>query len=616
MKMPCDQRITCPCDELPLSNYSAEDPDRRIFLGRYYGDPGKLPCIGCDGPPTTGGCVSFSDSLANQDDADWCAIISLAECEVASNLNNPCWVCRGTGGSAGLLFGFHSSNPSGDPCCDPNLPEDCCCQSEPSDPSDPPPDGDKPPDDPDDPNPPPRLYCNDPQSCTVSCGPGKQPFTATIEHCRFQASSKAMANRMAYSAACQMAREYRICTDDNWGGGNACKVVCQDQYFELQLQATSQQDLDLTWSVTSGSLPEGVQMDDTGNITGTPTSGGESTSATVTIDDGLGHTHDREICFSVMGIQNDGDLGTTKVDQPYTGQVSATGGFAPYVYASDDLPAWLTMTAAGALSGTPDTVGGNDFTVRVTDNLSNTCEFACTLEVLGPKIFCPSQGTVCVFYNDDVTADPPGCLFTGTVPSKLVLTPGGNISGIPTTPGSFNIIATDPVTGQVNSKVCPGINPDPGEPAAAAQDMVWTGYTVGAPSPHCSTSGGGSGSGAVAHVYASGCCYMTGSWTYEGRGGKAEAGLKNCSGAGYLVTLSISVTFAHGGSCPFPAFDVYVGYNGGWTLLATGMDVPTWNWSGSYTLPNGVSDVISFEVDVRGDATANGTMTVSPATPP
>jgi hypothetical protein len=57
------------------------------------------------------------------------------------------------------------------------------------------------------------------------------------------------------------------------------------------------------------------------------------------------------------------------VDQPYTAQMSASGGTAPYSWAleSGDLPDGLTLSTQGSLEGIPTTAGAYPLAIRVTD---------------------------------------------------------------------------------------------------------------------------------------------------------------------------------------------------------------------------------------------------------
>lgn len=66
-------------------------------------------------------------------------------------------------------------------------------------------------------------------------------------------------------------------------------------------------------------------------------------------------------------ISGDPPDGSTTIAYTYT--FTAAGGLAPYKFTvkSGSLPAGLTLSTAGVLSGTPTTAGNSSFTVRVTD---------------------------------------------------------------------------------------------------------------------------------------------------------------------------------------------------------------------------------------------------------
>lgn len=58
--------------------------------------------------------------------------------------------------------------------------------------------------------------------------------------------------------------------------------------------------------------------------------------------------------------------------QAYSVQFGVTGGIAPYTWSvtnGSTLPAGLTLTAAGLLSGTPTTQGSYSFSITVTDGI-------------------------------------------------------------------------------------------------------------------------------------------------------------------------------------------------------------------------------------------------------
>lgn len=62
-------------------------------------------------------------------------------------------------------------------------------------------------------------------------------------------------------------------------------------------------------------------------------------------------------------------LPNASVNAPYSAQLSATGGTAPYTWsAAGQLPAGLTMSSAGAIAGTPTSTGQSMVTVTVKDS--------------------------------------------------------------------------------------------------------------------------------------------------------------------------------------------------------------------------------------------------------
>lgn len=66
------------------------------------------------------------------------------------------------------------------------------------------------------------------------------------------------------------------------------------------------------------------------------------------------------------------------IDKPYSQSLGAAGGAAPYSWSvvenSGSLPAGLSISPAGVISGTPTAEGTSDFTARVTDTSNNTAQ--------------------------------------------------------------------------------------------------------------------------------------------------------------------------------------------------------------------------------------------------
>ena len=148
------------------------------------------------------------------------------------------------------------------------------------------------------------------------------------------------------------------------------------------------------------------------------------------------------------------------VNDLYSQTITADGGQAPYTFAmtSGTLPAGLTLSSGGLISGTPTAAGTYTFTITATD--ANGCtglrEYtlvinaaACPLIELLPTVL-PS-GIVDEPYSQTITAsggqEPYTFTMTsGTLPAGLgPITNDGVIAGTPTETGTytFTVTATD-----------------------------------------------------------------------------------------------------------------------------------------------------------------------------
>jgi hypothetical protein len=86
-----------------------------------------------------------------------------------------------------------------------------------------------------------------------------------------------------------------------------------------------------------------------------------------------------------LAILTESPLQLGLTDKPYSQSLIASGGTAPYSWAvvanSGSLPAGLSMSAAGVISGTPTTEGTSNFTAQVTDAGGNTTQKAFSIIV-------------------------------------------------------------------------------------------------------------------------------------------------------------------------------------------------------------------------------------------
>ncbi|MFA4819089.1 MAG: putative Ig domain-containing protein [Patescibacteria group bacterium] len=139
----------------------------------------------------------------------------------------------------------------------------------------------------------------------------------------------------------------------------------------------------------------------------------------------------------------------------YNQTLVATGGTTPLTWSlsAGALPAGLTLSSAGVISGLPTIAGTSSFTVRVTDNASVTADQTLSIIVNPAPVITTTTLpaiTATALYNQTLTATGGTApltwsLLSGTLPTGLTLSAGGVISGTPTIAGtsSFTVRVTD-----------------------------------------------------------------------------------------------------------------------------------------------------------------------------
>ncbi|MBU0952791.1 MAG: putative Ig domain-containing protein, partial [Elusimicrobia bacterium] len=138
------------------------------------------------------------------------------------------------------------------------------------------------------------------------------------------------------------------------------------------------------------------------------------------------------------------------VVQSYTATIAASGGTAPYTWlASSPLPAGLTLSTAGAISGTPTAVGSTTTTFKVTDSVNAiaTKDLCITVRPVPPLTITTANltdGGVSSAYNATLTATGGTGPYTWTavtgstsLPAGLSLCSTGTISGVASSSGTY-----------------------------------------------------------------------------------------------------------------------------------------------------------------------------------
>jgi hypothetical protein len=214
------------------------------------------------------------------------------------------------------------------------------------------------------------------------------------------------------------------------------------------------------WSFT-GAMPSGMTLSSGGILSGTPSSAPGTYNITVTATDanGCGKSGVYAItvnCPSFTITAPTFPSATKNVAYP-SQQLSASGGTSPYNWtlASGALPAGMSMSTAGLISGTPTSVPATyNFTVRATDSVSCSVTKALSIVIACPTLtITPATlpaGVQYASYSQTLTATNGTSPYTwsvssGVLPTGMTLSTGGVLSGTPTSLGSYTFVvrATD-----------------------------------------------------------------------------------------------------------------------------------------------------------------------------
>ncbi|MGH3102914.1 MAG: Ig domain-containing protein [Gaiellaceae bacterium] len=126
------------------------------------------------------------------------------------------------------------------------------------------------------------------------------------------------------------------------------------------------------FSLSSGALPRGIELETDGVLKGTPTVGSGTFTFTVGVLDANGAPGSGAFTLTVSParlVLRPTALGPAVAGRPYRARINASGGQAPYRYvrAGGTLPAGVVFSSDGLLKGTPKSAGTFSFSVRATD---------------------------------------------------------------------------------------------------------------------------------------------------------------------------------------------------------------------------------------------------------
>jgi hypothetical protein len=320
----------------------------------------------------------------------------------------------------------------------------------------------------------------------------------------------------------------------------------------------------VTYAIASGALPAGVTLSAAGVLAGTPTANGTFTYVvSATNESGSVNTPSQTLTINQAPAwtANAPTLALlTGTATSYT--FTASGYPAPtFSVTSGTLPAGLTLTSAGVLSGTPTAVGSS----TVTFSASNGIGTAATVS----KTFSVTAGVQATLYanasSTTLTYDPTN------QPTTTVSTTGGSGTGAVTyvvqagsgsvcsisgttvtaiTAGSCTIVATkasDANYGSATATVTITIDKANQSALVAATSATSFTYSTSTQTAALSTTGG-NGTGAVTYAVAVGSstvCSISGNTATILNAGTCVINATKAADTNYLVqTASVTLTIA------------------------------------------------------------------------
>ncbi|MCB1210554.1 MAG: putative Ig domain-containing protein, partial [Verrucomicrobiales bacterium] len=319
-------------------------------------------------------------------------------------------------------------------------------------------------------------------SGTATGAPGTYNFTVTVTDAVACITSKSFAIQVS-------------CPAISIAPTSLSNAIQYDPYTPVALTATAG-TAPYSWTIVSGSLPAGMSLDSAGNLSGTPTALPGNFNFTVRALDAVGCVATRPYTLVVDcppltitpatlpdGVQYDS----------YSQALTVTGGTAPYAWSltSGALPAGITLSPGGIISGTPTVIGSFNITLRVVDagNCVGTQNY--TLAISCPPItITPGVLPGAVQYSSfsqalsssGGTAPYTWSIVSGALPTGITLSSGGLLSGTPTAaPGDFtftvqsiDVFGCPATIGYTLTVACPAIAITP---STLPDGVVGSGYS-------------------------------------------------------------------------------------------------------------------------------------------
>ncbi len=170
-------------------------------------------------------------------------------------------------------------------------------------------------------------------------------------------------------------------TNPVWSTPSTLQTFSKGIAFSQTFLATDTEALDMDYSIVSGSFPGLTLNEETGVLSGTPTSTSNASFTVRAIDSG-GNFLDRAFtsahAIPVWGSNSAlSFVQGTSFSRQLVATHLTTGATITYSIVTGSFPGGITMTSGGLISGTPSSnTGTTSITFRATDNGGNTADLA------------------------------------------------------------------------------------------------------------------------------------------------------------------------------------------------------------------------------------------------